>query len=243
MALNDSQKADIARLYAIPEDKIHVVGAGYDDSLFRTQTKPKPRPVRLVYAGKLSEAKGVPWMLRALAEIDTPSWELHLVGGGSGPEKDTCLSLAEKLGNRVKQYGAVPQEKLAEILRPSHIFCLPSFYEGLPLVVIEALASGCRIIANDLPGTRELVGDLNAPEIERLPLPELETIDKPTHSSGKEYEKRLETALRKQIQLAAEAPMAIGAEIRSRLQRYAWQSVFERVQRVYEIAISNFSII
>ncbi len=237
MALSESQKAEIESLYAIPEDRIHVVGAGYDDHLFCLQTKPEPRPVRLVYAGKLSEAKGVPWMLRALAKIESPSWELHLVGGGSGPEKDTCLSLADRLGGRVKLYGAVPQKRLAEILQQSHIFCLPSFYEGLPLVVIEALASGCRIVANDLAGTRKLIGDLDVPEIELLQLPELETIDKPTPASGKDYEKRLESALRRQIQLAVEAPMIMGPEIRNILQEYTWSSVFERVQQVYDISL------
>ena len=239
MALSESQKSDIARVYAIPEEKIHVVGAGYDDNLFQLQTKPESDPVQLVYAGKLSEAKGVPWMLRALAKIDSPSWELHLVGGGSGPEKDAFLSLAEKLGDRVKQYGAVPQGRLAEILRTSHIFCLPSFYEGLPLVVIEALASGCRIVANDLPGTRELIGDLNVPEIELLPQPELETIDKPTPTSGKDYEKRLESVLRRQIQQAIDSQLMMGEEISNTLQRYTWVSVFERVQQVYDSALSN----
>lgn len=241
MALSESQKAEIAKLYNIPEDRIHVVGAGYDDHLFCLQTKPEPDPVRLVYAGKLSEAKGVPWMLRALAQIESPSWELHLVGGGSGLEKDTCLSLADRLGGRIKLYGAVPQEKLAEILGQSHIFCLPSFYEGLPLVVIESLASGCRIIANDLPGTHELIGNLISPHIELLSLPELETIDKPTTVSGKDYEKRLEAALRSQIQQAVENPMTMGPEIRNTLQQNTWTSVFERVQQVYDVAINRFN--
>ena len=239
MALSRSQKAQIARMYAIPEQKIHVIGAGYDDGMFHNQSKPKPRPVQLVYAGKLSGAKGVPWMLRALAEIDSPSWKLHLVGGGSGPEKDTCLSLAEAFGGRVKQYGAVAQGKLAEILRQSHIFCLPSFYEGLPLVVIEALASGCRIVTNDLPGTRELIGDLNSPAVELLPMPELETIDKPTHVSGEDYVKRLEMAIRRQIKQAGENPMVMDAEIRKTLQQYTWPTVFKRVQKVYDAAMNR----
>ncbi|CAB1057229.1 glycosyl transferase, group 1 [Olavius sp. associated proteobacterium Delta 1] len=70
---------------------LQVVGAGYNDKLFTQNIKPEPSPIQLVYAGKLSNAKGVPWLLRALAKIETPNWQLHLVGGGSGAEKENCL--------------------------------------------------------------------------------------------------------------------------------------------------------
>ena len=60
-----------------------------------------PNRCNSYYAGKLSNAKGVPWMLRALARIDNPTWPLHLVGGGSGEEKSDCLRLANELGGRV----------------------------------------------------------------------------------------------------------------------------------------------
>ena len=66
MALSGTQKQDIIRLYDIPGDRIEVVGAGYNEALFRPQLKPTADPVQLVYAGKLSRSKGVPWLLRAL---------------------------------------------------------------------------------------------------------------------------------------------------------------------------------
>jgi glycosyltransferase involved in cell wall biosynthesis len=131
----------IAGLYHLPVTRIHVVGAGHNDRLFKPQEKPTPGPVQLVYAGKLSCAKGVPWFLRALSKIHALPWRLHLVGGGSGAERQACLRLADELGDRVKVHGAVNQQDLAAIMRQSHIFILPSFYEGLPLVVLEALGN------------------------------------------------------------------------------------------------------
>ncbi|WP_054699834.1 glycosyltransferase [Desulfosarcina cetonica] len=152
MALSHAQKQDIVQLYGISPDRVHVVGAGYNDQRFTPAPKPLPVPVQVVYAGKLSHAKGVPWMLEALAGIDQPEWHLHLVGGGSGSEKAHCLALADRLGTRVTIHGPVSQQRLAEIMQSSHLFVLPSLFEGLPLVILEALASGCRIIATGLPG-------------------------------------------------------------------------------------------
>jgi alpha-maltose-1-phosphate synthase len=233
MALSVSHKKDICRLYGINKKKIHVVGAGYDDRLFSTRVKPDPKPVQLLYAGKLSHAKGVPWLLRALPQIASPPWHLHLVGSGSGKETETCLALAKRLGQRVSLYGAIPQRSLSDLLKRTHIFILPSFFEGLPLVVIEALASGCRVITNDLPGTRELVGDLSTNKIDLLGMPSLESIDSPGLQDGQRYEKELVSALRRQMALVLREPLTMDSSICNTLRKYAWPSVFDRVQRVY----------
>ena len=140
LALSEAMKQDVQRLYGLPAERIHIVGAGYDRNLFRPGKRSIPKPIRLIYAGKLSCAKGVPWMLRALARIDSIEWELDLVGSGAGPEADLCLRLADQLGPRVRIHGAVKQADLARLMGQAHIFVLPSLYEGLPLVVVEALA-------------------------------------------------------------------------------------------------------
>ena len=100
MALSAAQKNEIIRLYDLAPEKVAITGAGYNDGLFYLTTKPTPDPVQLVYAGKLSNAKGVPWLLRALQSVRSPAWKLHLLGGGSGPEKSDCLMLARQLGGK-----------------------------------------------------------------------------------------------------------------------------------------------
>jgi glycosyltransferase involved in cell wall biosynthesis len=95
--------------FNIPPEKIIIAGAGYNDSLFYSAPKPNHDPVQLVYAGKLSSAKGVPWFLRALQSISSPAWQLHLLGSGSGEEKECCLRLAKELGEKVRVHGALPQ--------------------------------------------------------------------------------------------------------------------------------------
>lgn len=66
MALSRAQKSDILRLFGVPEEMVEVVGAGYNQSLFYPEAKSSANPVEIVYVGKLSRAKGVPWLLKAL---------------------------------------------------------------------------------------------------------------------------------------------------------------------------------
>jgi glycosyltransferase involved in cell wall biosynthesis len=237
MALSETQKADIVRLYALPEEKVFVVGAGYNERLFAQEGKPAPEPVQVVYAGKLSRAKGVPWLLRALSTISTPPWQLHLVGGGSGEEKAQCLALAQQLGDRLRVHGAVSQQALAAIMKSAHIFVLPSFYEGLPLVVLEALASGCRIVATDLPGVAELLGSVRADFISLVETPRLVHIDQPLKEDERPFERNIAGALRAQIEAAARRPDIDLAPVKAKLESYTWSGVFRKVQAVYAMVL------
>jgi len=242
MALHEAQKKEIERLYNFPSDRIYVVGAGYNELLFSQSLKPEPRPIQLVYAGKLSRAKGVPWLLRSLSNIDYPSWQLHLVGGGSGEEKKECLNLAQNLGGRVQTYGAIPQQQLAKIMKQSHIFILPSFYEGLPLVVLEAFASGCRVIATDLPGIIEIFRNIkNTNYIRLVKTPRLHSIDSPLPEDEKVFEKNLENALKEQMSAAINQPMIDLSPLNEEIAFFSWKSVFERVEKVYFEAIKTFA--
>ncbi|NQT64782.1 MAG: glycosyltransferase family 4 protein [FCB group bacterium] len=233
MALSEDQKNEIIRLYKMEPEKIIVVGVGFNNDLFYPETKPKPEPVQLVYAGKLSNAKGVPWLLRALKKINSPDWQLQLVGSGTGKEKELCLKLAKEMGDRVCIHGAIPQEKLAEIMRRSHIFILPSFYEGLALVVLEALASGCRIVATDLPGMKEILGDHKADFISLVKLPRLRNTDQPYQEDENEFEADLKNAIQHQIKAASEFQQINLLSIQDKIDSFTWTEVFEKVREAY----------
>ena len=179
MALTGAQKHDIIRLYDIPGGRIEVVGAGYNEAWFRPRPKPAPDPVRLVYAGKLSRAKGVPWLLRALAGLRRFPWRLDLIGGGTGRERDEILELAAAMEDRVQVWSPRSQAELARLMGQAHLVVLPSFFEGLPLVVLEALASGCRVVTTALPGVVEVLGGCDTEAILMVPPPRLLGQDTP----------------------------------------------------------------
>jgi len=234
LALSKTQKSEIADLYQIDRNRIAVVGAGFDSSLFQNQKKHETGSIQLVYAGKLSRAKGVPWMLEALFSLLSLDWELHLVGDGSGAEKEECIQMAKKLGTRVKIYGAVSQSELAEIMKKSHILILPSFFEGLPLVVLEGIASGCRVIATDLPGVQEVRGKIPNNYISTVPIPRLYKIDQPVKEDLLEFKSNLSKAIEYQIYLSQAEPNFECSELSEQLARYTWKGVFQEIAKAYE---------
>jgi len=239
MALSRAQKREIIRLYGFAPDQVTVVGVGYHQEIFRPEPKPLPPPIEMVYAGKLSRAKGVPWMLRALSEVSEPSWRLHLIGGGAGPEKEEALSLAEGLGDRVQVHGPLPQVKLAEIFRRSHLLILPSFYEGLALVLLEALACGCRLVSTNFPGLGEVLGELPGSYCRLVDLPRLERLDTPFPEDEASFEAHLAAAIRDQLQAVRQEPKMDPSLLTPILEEYSWTRVFERVEQVYYRALNR----
>jgi glycosyltransferase involved in cell wall biosynthesis len=156
IALFGQQKSEIVELLGIDPGKVDVISGGFNELCFYAgEGEDDAGTVQILYAGKLDSSKGVPWLLRSLKRIQTP-WHLHLVGAGSGPEKDCALELAAGHGQRVTVHGVLSHEKLGALMRRCAVFVLPSFFEGLPLVLLEAMACGCRIVTTDLPGAREL---------------------------------------------------------------------------------------
>lgn len=238
MALSRAQRRDICQLYDISPEKIVVVGAGYDDRKFYVTPKPSSGPVQVLYAGKLCFAKGVPWLLRVLqdfvAESDLPDWQLHLVGGGSGEEKSHCLELAQTLGNRVRIHGMLDQQTLADLMRQAHILVLPSFFEGLPLVLLEALACGCRIVATDLPGTSELFAQTITDMVSLVPTPRLRSVDQPYEEDQDAFRRDLGRALQAQIRAVAGGTAFDQASVRYTLDAYTWAGIFKKVNAVYQ---------
>ncbi|MBR2752333.1 MAG: glycosyltransferase [Lachnospiraceae bacterium] len=163
-ALHGEQKKVIAATFSIPEDIIHIAGAGYDDDVFykdqSVQADHTADPVfRMIFTGKLSRAKGVPCLLRALKAVFTQKPDLEialtLAGGTGSPEEyNEIKSLADACPYPVTFTGPVYGQELANLYRVHDCFILPSLNEGLPLCVIEALACGLPVIMTDLPGIR-----------------------------------------------------------------------------------------
>jgi len=238
MALNPSQQEEIMSRFGFFPDQVPVITGGYDDSLFTPGDKPEDR-VELVYAGKLCRAKGVPWLLKSLRHLDMRDVRLHLAGGGAGREKDLCLDLARDLGDRVRIHGPLSHQDLAALMGRSHLFILPSFFEGVPLVLMEALACGCRVLTTDLPGVREILSDRDNPMVRLIPLPPLETIDAPYKKDEPGLEKILAGRLSQLIDQikACPGPDLEAAACLTRL--YSWEKVFGRIEYVYHGAFNS----
>ncbi|NDV24582.1 glycosyltransferase family 4 protein [Desulfovibrio sp. JC022] len=240
IALFGQQKREISTLLGLPEERVTTICGGFNSECFYADScKPDQDTVHILYAGKLNRAKGVPWLLRCLAGLGDQKFHLHLVGGGSGPEKQECLDLASTLGKRVTVYGILSHQELGNLMRRSHIFVLPSFFEGVPLVLLEALACGCMIIATDLPGVKELFYGCPADVVRTVDLLPLQTIDRPRTEDWPELDKRLSVALEEAIS-AVHAGVCQHAEVVDELTgTYTWGNIFKRITAVYEQAVES----
>ncbi|MBU0991297.1 MAG: glycosyltransferase family 4 protein [Proteobacteria bacterium] len=234
ISLTHDQKTDIIQLYNISPDKISTISSGYDDKIFYRSPKAFSKRVHILYAGKFNRSKGVPWLLKSLIQIKEHDWHLHMAGSGRGPEYDECIALSKMLGNQVTIHGYVTHHQLSTLMKKAHIQILPSFFEGLPLVLFEGLASGCRIITTKLSGFEEIFGSAERDTIELIQLPELEAIDKPFE----EDERRLETALTQKIiemiSRVKESPDYQDPQAEKISADYTWEQVFNRILSEYQ---------
>ena len=239
LSLGCNQALEITKTYSIDREKIDIVGGGYADDLFQFHPKKSSAPIQLLYGGKLSFAKGVDWLLRTINNLKGFDIHLHLAGSGTGEEARQCLELASREIDKVTVHGRISQQELAYLMGRCHIFILPSFYEGLPLVLLEALASGCRIITTDLQGCRELLGKADPDLVEFVQLPELRTIDSPYPEDRPILEERLGEGVKRMIKRVQRMPSPDPNQIQTITSRFGWQSVFTRIERAYKKVLSR----
>ena len=140
--------------------KLHVVHCGIDPARYG----PGPRGgegLRLLFIGRLAPVKGLPVLLEALARIagDHPGLTLDLIGDGPARGMLKAQAAALGLSDRVRFLGYRSQGAVAEALAECDMLVLPSFAEGLPVVLMEALAARLPVIATRIAGVPELVED------------------------------------------------------------------------------------
>ena len=112
---------------------------------------------RLITICRLTAWKGVDGLIEAISTIP----DIGLVVVGDGPERSRLESLAQQVGvlDRVYFAGQVPKSQVNAYLRMCDLFVLNSRYEGLPHVILEAMAAGLPVIAAEAGGTSEVVQD------------------------------------------------------------------------------------
>jgi glycosyltransferase involved in cell wall biosynthesis len=160
VAISSFGRSQLYRWAAIGDwHKIKVVHCGIDVDRF-SQTAPlPPGPIRLVAIGRLSEQKGFPLLIDAIGRAVKTIPDLHLSLVGDGELRGMIEQQISTLGlqHHVSILGWLDEPGVRRAIEKSHALVLPSFAEGLPMVVMEAMASARPIIATTINGVPELV--------------------------------------------------------------------------------------
>jgi len=230
--------AAVGEAYAIPPDRITPVGAGYRDDLFRPPANEDAQAQRrshVLFAGKFAEAKGLPWLLKAVAELARGGRELtlHVAGGGSGTEAAVLRRRMLGMAPRVEVHDQLPPAKLADLMRRCAVFVLPSLYEGLPLVLVEARACGCRLVATEVGAVVSQLAPAMGKALLTVPPPRLSDVDQPYTADLPAFVERLRDTLATALDLGPTPPPG------DELAQFTWREVFGRVEAVWHDVLAT----
>jgi glycosyltransferase involved in cell wall biosynthesis len=144
--------------------KIRVVHCGVDVDALRPRGTPNGRPrrpLRVVCVGRLVPVKGQLVLLEAVAQLVADGHDLRLELVGDGPMRAQVERAARELGieRSVEIAGALGHPDALARVQAADVFCLPSFAEGVPVVLMEAMALGVPVLTTRIMGTPELVQD------------------------------------------------------------------------------------
>ncbi len=168
LPISDRWRARLLELGADPARTIvHRMGVRTDQLLLRHRRRPPGEPLRLVSVARLVEKKGIADAIEAVAALRDRGIQVTYTVAGDGPLRPLLASLvaARGLGETVELLGWCSRARIAELLEQAHLLLAPSVVaadgdeEGIPVVLMEAMATGLPVVATRHSGIPELVED------------------------------------------------------------------------------------
>ena len=142
--------------------KLSIVRCGIDPADFLPPpARAADGPLEVLCVGRLVPDKGQELLVRAVAQLRRRGTETRLTLVGDGPDRRAIEALAAELGvsDAVVLAGSVSQTRVRELYREAGAFCLPSFAEGVPVALMEAMATELPVVTTRIMGIPELVQD------------------------------------------------------------------------------------
>ncbi|MBM2827121.1 MAG: hypothetical protein HW403_1185 [Dehalococcoidia bacterium] len=150
-----------------PPEKIALIPTGIETDQFQPMAGAReslglhPNKTIVLYCGRLSPEKGVDYLIKAVKSLlpQRADVELHILG--EGPDKARLLKLVEELDMKdvVVFHGWVSKEQMPYYYSAADVCVLPSFSEGLPRVMLEAMACGSVFLGTDITGVVDHIKD------------------------------------------------------------------------------------
>lgn len=146
-------------------NKIRVIHCGVDLVAFKARPKVEGRPLQIVCVASLEEVKGHKYLIEACLKLRSRKIPFQCHIAGDGPLEKVIARQIDglNLNDSIYMHGALPRVEVAGLLADADVAVLASFLtrdgrrEGIPVVLMEAMASGLPVVASDLSGIPELV--------------------------------------------------------------------------------------
>ncbi|ACJ17349.1 phosphatidylinositol glycantransferase-class A [Thermococcus onnurineus NA1] len=176
----------------------------------------------LLYVGRLDYRKGVIDLIKAaqILKENTTTTKILIVGKGPLYNEIKAMITRDNLDN-VELLGHVPWEQLLWLYRNAEVFIFPSHYEGLPTVVLEAMASGLPVVASDIPAHRDVIINGHNGLLSKRGSPESIAENVLTLLENEKLQRKLGRNARKTIE-----------------RKFTWGKIGRKFERIYESATS-----
>jgi glycosyltransferase involved in cell wall biosynthesis len=140
----------------VPASKLRRIPYGSRRERFRPERDPPQEAFNVLFVGQVSLRKGIPYLLKAFSRLKHPRKQLKIVG----PVDPAVAPLLKKLPHDSVSYlGVVANVELVKLYCEAHVMVLPSVEEGLAMVMGEAMACGCPVIASQNTGAEDFFSD------------------------------------------------------------------------------------
>ena len=178
----------------------------------------------IMTVARLEKVKGIKYLIGAMARSDLLG-RSHLLIIGDGSERENLESLAEELGlkERVKFLGQISNEKIPEYLAAADCFVLPSLKEGFGIVILEAQAAGIPVIGTRVGGILDIIEDQKTGILVKPKNPKV-----------------IAQAISK-IYSQPEFAKDLAQNAKANLEKYDWDKIAERVYKVYETPLEDYT--
>ncbi|MGB9986007.1 glycosyltransferase family 4 protein [Salarchaeum japonicum] len=215
ISISPGMKEDIRRIADI-EEKIHSIPNGVDVERFHPVDE-RYSEFTVHFQGRLVEMKNPGVLIDAVAKSNG-TWRVTI--GGDGPLREDLEKRAEDLevGSRIEFLGYVPDDELPERYAKSDVYVLPSSYEGMPLTVLEAAASGTPVVASPRAAT-----DFVDSEIGRVVEPEPDELANVLDDLSRH----------------PDLVSCLGENARSRAESYSWSAIAEKYESLFEALVKE----
>ncbi len=139
--------------------KLRPVPNPVDTNLFVPATRERSDEIRLLSVGNLTAIKGHGVLIDAMPRLldSHPAVRLDVVGDGELRDDLERRAREHGVGSRVRFHGRVERHRVAEMMRSADVLVLPSLWENLPCVLLEAMSTGLPVVASRVGGTGEIV--------------------------------------------------------------------------------------